>query len=120
MKIAVTGGRDYRNKARVWQVLDAAIDRLGLTEGVDGGAPGWDLFSRQWAEARGIPWKTVKAEWHKYGRGAGPIRNGKILTLERPDIVIAGPGNDGTQNMIDQTNEAISRGAEIRLIEIDR
>lgn len=90
-KIAVTGGRDYRNKARVWQVLDAAVERLGLTEGVDGGAPGWDLFSRQWAEARGIPWKTVKAEWHLHGRAAGPIRNGKILREERPDIVIAGP-----------------------------
>lgn len=120
VRIAVTGGRNYSNKPRVWQVLDAAIIRLGMTSGVDGGAPGWDLFSRQWAESRGIPWKTVKAEWHKYGPAAGPIRNGRILREERPNIVIAGPGNDGTQNMIDQTNEAIRSGEKIRLIEIDR
>lgn len=119
-KIAVTGGRDYCNRARVYQVLDAAVERLGLTDGVDGGASGWDRLARQWAAKRGIRWKTVRAEWRTYGRVAGPIRNGKILREERPDIVIAGPGGDGTQDMVDQTKAAIKNGARIRLIEIDR
>lgn len=118
-KVCVTGGRDYANKDRVRQVLEAAIERLDMTEGMDGGAPGADLHARMWAAERKFSWHTEKAKWNVYGRAAGPIRNGVMLDM-KPDIVIAFPGGDGTQDMVDQTKAAIEHGAAIRLIEVDR
>lgn len=112
-KIAVTGGRDYRNKARVWQVLDAAVIRLGMTSGIDGGAPGADLHARMWAADNKFPWHTEKAKWHVYRRAAGPIRNQVMIDM-RPDIVIAFPGNDGTADMVRQAT-----AAGIRVFRID-
>lgn len=119
-RIAVTGGRDYANEPRAWQILDAARIRLGMTSGIDGGCQsGLDLFARRWAMDRDFPWHTERAKWNEFGRAAGPIRNGVMLGM-LPDIVLAFPGGDGTQDMVDQTNAAIKNGARIRLIEIDR
>src|ERR1700743_1331391 len=100
MKIAVTGGRDYCNKARVYQVLDAAVDRLGMTFLMQGGADGADYLAWQWTDERGFPCGSFPADWSKHGKKAGPIRNQRMIDEGKPEIVIAFPGGKGTQDMI--------------------
>ena len=106
--------RADREKARLWQILDAAIDRLGITEIVEGGATGADRQARYWAKERGIPFETEPAEWDTHGKAAGPIRNSLMLEKYKPDLAIGFPGGDGTADMAGKVE-----AAGIRLIKVD-
>jgi hypothetical protein len=73
---------------------------------IQGGAPGYDERAAGWAKSRRRIWTTVEADWNRYKRAAGPIRNAKqlalLLRLTEPDrrLVLAFPGHDGTENMV--------------------
>jgi hypothetical protein len=64
---------------------------------------GYDLQVEKWAKKLGLPYIGYPADWGKYGNSAGPIRNQQMLEEERPDMVVAFPGNNGTQDMIKKT-----------------
>lgn len=118
--VIVTGSRKYTNGKRVNQILDAAVERLGMTLLIQGGAKGLDTLAWKWADKRGFPSRRFPADWNAHGNNAGPIRNAEMaeFALNYPDpdkICIAFPGGDGTADMI---IAAWSRG--IRIIEIDR
>lgn len=55
---------------------------------INGGCKGIDSYSTQIAKELNIPVKIYYADWKKYGKGAGPIRNREMLK-ENPEIVIA-------------------------------
>lgn len=49
---------------------------------VEGGARGADRCAGRWAagvRSAGVGWVRVPADWERYGRGAGPVRNGQML-----------------------------------------
>lgn len=110
----VCGGRDYFRRHRVFQILDAAVERLGLTELASGLAAGADTDARLWAEARGVPFTGFKADWNLYGRGAGIIRNRVMLAEFAPEVVIAFPGGRGTADCVSR-----AQGMGIRVIKVD-
>lgn len=124
----VCGSRDFTDRARVKRVLDAAVERLGvhtIIEGaggreVDGKVErGADLLAREWAVARGdVSVIEVEADWDKYGRGAGPIRNAMMLKIllaaDERRVVIAFPGGDGTADMCGRAAKA---GVEVMRVE---
>lgn len=114
-RIAITGGREYKNRKRVFQILDAAVERLGMTFLMQGSAMGADYLAWIWADRKSFPCGSFAADWSKHGRKAGPIRNQRMVDEGKPDIVIAFPGGAGTDDMISR-----SRAAGIRVIEIDR
>ncbi len=50
--------------------------------------------------------RSPPAEWSKYGRRAGPIRNKQMLDVGKPHLVVAFPGGAGTANMVKQAKAA--------------
>src|SRR5882757_8095154 len=108
MKVIVCGGRDFKSPAQVWRALDRIHAATPITELMQGGARGVDTFAREWAAFR-HPKKIKRyvcyADWDKHGRGAGPIRNARMLEW-KPDRVIAFPGGNGTADMIAQAARA--------------
>jgi len=104
-RILVCGGRDWSNKCMTEGVLDGY--RLQYHEKgkpiviVQGGATGADFIAKKWAEEHGIPCEEHKADWKRHGRGAGPVRNAKMLGTGI-DVVIAFPGGRGTQDTINK------------------
>lgn len=113
MKAIVCGGRDYHDVYRICRILDAAVERLGLSAIVEGGSDGADLIARGWAKERGVPCQSFPADWQTEGRTAGPIRNRRMIHEARPDAVIAFPGGLGTADMVRQ-----AKAAGIRVIEV--
>jgi predicted Rossmann-fold nucleotide-binding protein len=106
VKVIVCGGRDFRSPAQVWKELDALHAELGFTALMQGGATGVDAFAREWAARKPEVHRYVcRAEWDKYGKGAGPRRNARMLEW-KPDLVIAFPGGIGTENMVKQATDA--------------
>ncbi|RRY08877.1 SLOG family protein [Brucella anthropi] len=126
----VCGGRHYVNEARVYQILDAARERLGLVFVVDGGGTGADALARQWRGAKQVDGETYPADWTnlshpdaiirersdgtKYDALAGARRNQKMLEETQPEGVIAFRGGPGTHDMIKRAEKA-----GLRVIRID-
>lgn len=54
-----------------------------------------------------------KAEWNKYGKQAGILRNQAMIDLHSPTLIVAFPGGTGTADMI-----ARARKAGIPVLEI--
>jgi hypothetical protein len=103
MKVLICGGRDYYDTERIREAL---LKVGGITEVIQGGAKGADRTARSVAEQLGIMVREFPADWEKYGKAAGPIRNQQMLNEGKPDLVIAFPGGKGTQDMINRAKKA--------------
>lgn len=92
MKLLICGGRDFNDYDKLRRVLDELVTELGtISEVIEGGARGGDELGRRWAKENSIPVRTYHADWKKYGRKAGVIRNIDMVVKGRPDIVVAFP-----------------------------
>ena len=87
--------RDRREKVHLYTVLDS----IGITELCEGGARGADALAGRWASERGVKHVTFKADWFRYGRGAGGIRNQRMIDEFGPDAGVPFPGGSGTADM---------------------
>jgi hypothetical protein len=98
-RIIVCGGRDYDNQARMHEVLDGLLEEFGDILLIQGGAKGADLLARNWAILKDVDFINVAARWGIEGRSAGPIRNERMLSKYKPQLVVAFPGGRGTISM---------------------
>lgn len=107
--ILVCGGRDYTDAAKVAEVLSTVLARAGWPMRLlHGDATGADALAKAWAEANqveAVPFPVLLNEWRCYGKGAGPIRNARMVA-QRPDLVVAFPGGAGTADCVRQAREA--------------
>ncbi len=126
--IVAGGGRD----------LDWPLDRIaaGLVQAtagrpvallLHGGARGADRLIEQACRSLAWPVEVIAAEWGRYGRAAGPLRNGRLLRralevatpTQASVLVIAFPGASGTASLVRQTRHLIAADGEpIALVEI--
>jgi hypothetical protein len=98
MKVAIVGTRSFMNRDLMFGKLDSIgkIDRI-----YTGDAKGADTLAVEYAKANNIPYEVFYADWEKYGRAAGPIRNKDIVA--NADLVIAfwDGKSPGTKSSID-------------------
>ena len=106
MKVLVCGGRDYKDWNFFKEVMLATHRRRQITSIIHGNALGADTMAQIWAEREKIEVTKFQAEWRKYGKRAGPLRNARMLSDGKPDLVIAFPGGRGTSDMIKQAKAA--------------
>lgn len=107
MRILVCGGRDYINERKVFAILCEYKDIVTVI--IHGAQRGADLIAQDWAiinHITDLPFPVTKADWERFGKPAGHMRNKKMLEQGRPDLVIAFPGGPGTANMIAQAEKA--------------
>jgi hypothetical protein len=105
IRVLVCGGRHYRDNGAVFGRLNILHADKGIAVIIHGSATGADALAEKWAVANDVPIMALKADWNAYGRAAGPIRNRKMLTEGRPDLVLAFPGGDGTADMVRQAED---------------
>lgn len=106
--IGIVGSRrrdrqsDYETVVRVLFTLYEEGDYI-----VSGGCwKGADLFAELIAQKCGIPLIRIEADWDRYGKPAGPIRNRDIA--QYCDVLIALPSQDrtgGTESTIKYAEE---------------
>jgi hypothetical protein len=73
-----------------------------ITEVVSGTARGVDRMGEQVAEELGIPVKRFPADWDKFKKAAGHIRNAEMAKYADALIAIWDGESPGTANMIAQ------------------
>lgn len=107
-KVLVCGGRDFDDFEQLNTVLKGILnDRWG--EGltiIHGGARGADRMAGSWAEYHGLEVEVYPADWNRYGKSAGYIRNAQMLEEGEPDLVVAFEGGRGTAMMIKLAKDA--------------
>jgi len=106
MRVLVCGGRDYTDRDLVYAELDVLHAEYVFETVIAGGAGGADTLAIEWAQARGLATQVFAAEWGVLGRRGSALRNARILTESRPNIVVAFPGGRETANMVRQAKAA--------------
>ena len=94
MRIVVTGGRDFADR----EMVVSAMSALGVGDGdviVDGCASGADTLCAEVASKLGAEIEPHPADWKKYGKAAGPLRNHEMID-SGCDFLLAFPGGRGT------------------------
>lgn len=111
MRVLVCGSRHFNDAGLMHQELSKIFDVDDTVTLIHGDARGADRLSEQVLRRYfrgGFQVERYPADWDKYGKKAGPIRNVQMLKEGKPDMVIAflAPDSRGTKNMIDQARAA--------------
>ena len=116
-RVIVCGGRDFSDEVLCFRSLDGILSRYGRCEIVSGHAKGADRLGEKYAEANGLECAVFPADWRRYGRGAGLIRNREMLLYAKqafPVVVAFWNGQSrGAKQMIDIAEQA---GAAVHVV----
>lgn len=77
MRALFTGSRAWADTALVQPIIDALPSDATV---VVGDARGLDTLVAELAKARGLQVEVHRANWHRFGRGAGPQRNQEMVS----------------------------------------
>jgi hypothetical protein len=106
LKVLICGSRFYTDYKKILQYVRSLKDAVIIA----GGARGADTLAVKAARACGFPFREYPAQWEKYGRKAGPIRNQTMLDMEKPDIVAAFhediESSKGTKDMVTRARKS--------------
>jgi hypothetical protein len=102
MRVLVCGGRKFEDRAMLWDVLDGLHAQHRFSVIIHGAQKGADTLADHWALANKIPPYRFHAAWTQHGNAAGPIRNARMLAKGKPDLVVAFPGSNGTNDMMNK------------------
>lgn len=112
-KTIVAGSRYWKDYEFIKGHLDILLaNKLPNVQIISGGALGVDTLGEKWALANGINPVRITAQWEKYGKAAGPIRNRQMAEMADACIVFTS-GGPGSTNMI---NVAKELGLNLRVI----
>ena len=112
-RVLVTGSRLWVNRSAVWQALrdQYGISPSGITV-VHGGANGADDIADRWAwgmkqDGYNVTPELHRADWDRFGRRAGHIRNYQMVKLGA-DVCLAFPYGEsrGTRGCMKMAHRA--------------
>jgi hypothetical protein len=107
MRVLICGDRNWKN----FKLIEDFILILPKdTTIIEGDCRGADKISGYLGRKHGYEVIPVPADWKKYGRAAGPIRNQAMLNLHQPNWVVAFHNDiehsKGTKDMIERAKKA--------------
>lgn len=106
MKVLICGGRDFTDNAHLREVMNDLHEHTPIITVISGCARGADTLGAMWAKIHHIPVERYPANWNLHGKAAGMMRNQTMLTVGKPELVVAFPGGKGTANMINIARKA--------------
>lgn len=106
-RILICGDRTWNDV----HTIDVYISKLPKnTVIIHGACRGADTIAGERAKIHGLPVFPFPANWRKYGRKAGPIRNQNMIDNGKPCLVVAFHNNlfesKGTKDMIKRALKA--------------
>lgn len=110
MRIAFVGSRGFKDLDFVRWCVISIYRKYGKFVLISGGAKGPDTIAENQAKALGLIRNIHYADWNKYGKAAGPMRNEYIV--QDSDYIIAfwdgiSSGTQSTINFAKQYNKPL-------------
>ena len=110
IRTVIGGCRDYCNYEEFCVFVDRCLNELsGEVVILSGHCSGVDEMAERYAKQHGIKCEVYSADWKRYGRAAGPIRNRHMV--EQCSVVIAfrDGKSRGTKSLISLAEAAQKR-----------
>lgn len=101
MKIIIAGSRNINSYKLLERVIENSDFKNKITEIISGCAGGIDSLAILWAKKNGVAVKRFPANWSKYRKSAGIIRNREMAKYGEGLIAIWDGKSKGTKNMIE-------------------
>lgn len=102
LKVIVAGSRTFNHPRLLDKVLNQyRLFQFNFSELIHGGARGADTLAMLWAEEKEIPVRCFPADWDKYGKKAGYIRNKQMAEYGEVLIAFWDGESKGTRMMIE-------------------
>ena len=107
-KILIAGSREYDDYDAAKMALDRYLGCIPKDNSIiiiSGGCRGADAIGEKYAREKGIEVALYPAEWSKYGKAAGPIRNCQMADECDVAICFWDGKSRGTKSLIDYMNK---------------
>ena len=104
-RLVVAGSRDFDDYTLLSTELDKLLAGKTNITIVSGTARGADRLGERYAAEHNLRIECFPAEWEKYHKGAGPIRNAKMVQSADAVIVFWDNESSGTKNIIECTRK---------------
>lgn len=103
MRVLVFGTRTYANRLvhprsivmRHTSAMYSMLDGIRMGTGddpdfvvIEGEAKGADTLARTWAETWKLDVEPYPADWNRYGKSAGFVRNKQMIEEGKPDLAV--------------------------------
>jgi YspA, cpYpsA-related SLOG family len=107
MRVLICGDRNWTDRRRIrWYLKTLPVGSVII----HGNAPGADRIAGELASELGFEVIAFPAQWWRYGRAAGPLRNKQMIDEGRPDKVAYAhddlDASTGTRGMVAQARSA--------------
>lgn len=111
MKCVICGSRSIID----YEIVEKTIkeSKFTITEVVSGCAAGVDLLGEKWAKQNDIPISKFPAEWEKYGKLAGYIRNKQMVDYVTPDGCVIAVWDGISKGTVHTIKYAKEKGVKI-------
>ncbi|MGJ8549359.1 DUF2493 domain-containing protein [Winogradskyella wichelsiae] len=106
MKIIIAGGRSFKDYEKLHQVCTKILSQQNKIEIVSGTANGADKLGEKFATDNGFSIKKFSANWDKFGKSAGYIRNAEMAEYADALIAFWDKKSRGTLHMINLAKRA--------------
>ena len=107
----IAGCRYYDNYKEAKKYIDFCISNIRKENKiiiVSGCANGADIIGERYAEENGFTVEKYPADWKKYGKSAGPIRNEEMAEICDYVICFWDGKSKGTKSMIEYAKNIIN------------
>lgn len=118
MKVVIAGSRSITDKYYKQLLTAIEYSKFEITEVVSGCAIGVDKMGEKYARCNDISVKQMPADWNKYGKSAGPIRNKQMADYTDAAIILWDGKSAGTSNMISNMTK-LNKPLYLYRIELD-
>lgn len=107
----ICGGRDFSNKELCFSSIQKFIEEENLDYSqiiiLEGECPtGADSFAKEFAILHNILFEKYPADWKKYGKAAGPIRNKEMVNNCDCCLAFWNYKSKGTKSSIDYCKQS--------------
>ena len=109
MNIAIVGSRGFTEYSLLSSTILSFLKEQNILDKptiISGGAKGADTLAEQFADENDFPKQIFKADWDRYGKAAGYIRNVEIIKACDVCFAFWDGQSKGTKMDIDLCKEA--------------
>ncbi|MBQ7606414.1 MAG: DUF2493 domain-containing protein [Desulfovibrionaceae bacterium] len=102
LNICIAGSHSFENYVILSNIVNeiaSGLDKFALTF-ISGNARGADSLDERYAKEHGFDLEIYPANWKKYGKEAGFIRNNKMASISDVLIAFWDGKSHGTNDMI--------------------